>query len=1170
MCSGSAASCPNDVFADTGTLCRESGGVCDPAEVCTGTTASCPANKLEPSSTVCRPSIGVCDVAESCTGNATNCPSDKFAANSVVCRAAEGICDVPEKCSGAEGVCPGDALAPVTAICKAASVTPACVANTCSGTDKTCSDECIDPATLCGNGKVDSGEQCDGGGCCTSSCKFISEGTQCRASKGTCDIAEFCPGDSGACPADELASSTAVCRSAKGVCDAAEYCSGSSVDCPDDALAPSTQTCRPSVGSCDMAETCSGDSIECPSDKLAAATTVCRESAGSCDVAETCSGDTPVCPDDAYQPATAVCRPSAGICDVDELCSGSSAACPNDVLVSAGTACRAAEGVCDAVEVCSGSAAACPTDRFLSAGTSCRASAGVCDVAEVCTGNSVACPIDTKVAAGTTCRASAGTCDVAEQCTGSDDACPSDLFAPASQVCRAGTVSCKPNTCTETSASCPTACVPVDSLCGNGTVDSGEQCDGGTCCTNECTFKSTGTTCRVSAGACDIAEACSGTSAACPADVLKPASTVCRESTGACDAAESCTGNDPACPSNGVDSGSNVCDLPKFVVAISDARETAAINDMLTYTVTVQNTSDVPANAVAVSAQVPADVLSDVAPGPGGTLVSVVNQVQWKNVSISAHSQKQFTFLARVRMNAAPGAVVTTVAQAGGETGQDTTKITAIVPAMGCIQITKTVQGRITSPEQPLPAFNFGITAANGQATTAVSDGLGAARVNGLAPGLYTVNEVPSSGWQTIGEASQVVAVKAGLDCARAAFENTPVKNAATFTISKSDNKTTTFGGQVLDYEIVIRNTGMTSAKNLKVTDVLPAALTFVSATMDGVYAGGARTVTWVIPSLASSETAILRVKAKVNIGLADGFAIQNVASVLNGPSATDVTVVKQPIADVGAISISTRGVDWRGNFTLVPPAASYILDGNLDTAYPSNIFGLTFMKNVPVGTHTLTEILPPTSNWLLFYVIPGTTIEVKKNQVTYVTVVNKQNLIVPTPSSSSSVVESFSSYSSTLWNFFSSRSSSSESSMSVSSWSSSLSSLMSMSTSSSSVSSSSSSANTFQFLKCDRRARYNPGRTCEVSNRSIESAIAPNYTDFMTITFDTSETGKELCDEKCKNLEAYVSCCDRASRECAFVPRTECLNSQKKQNVAFPIQIDGSSACPVECPRLP
>ncbi len=169
----------------------------------------------------------------------------------------------------------------------------------------------------------------------------------------------------------------------------------------------------------------------------------------------------------------------------------------------------------------------CTTICHISEGWTCTGSPSVCTQTGLNCGNGV---VD-----------SGEGCDDAN--TTSGDGCQSDCTVQSGWEC---------------TGTAPSECAPTETEinCGNGIVDSGEDCDGGACCI-DCTFATSTTTCRASAGACDLVEVCSGSSSSCPSDAHS--TNMCRASTGACDPAEFCSSASTGCPADSVRPSTFVC-----------------------------------------------------------------------------------------------------------------------------------------------------------------------------------------------------------------------------------------------------------------------------------------------------------------------------------------------------------------------------------------------------------------------------------------------------------------------------------------------------------------------------------------------------------------------------------------------------------------------------------
>jgi hypothetical protein len=185
-------------------------------------------------------------------------------------------------------------------------------------------------AAVCGNNKVEAGEECEPGDgtCCRADCKFAPKGIVCRRKMATlaCDVDDVCSGTSADC-VDAVADAGTVCRKANAadVCIGDAVCDGSLAACP--SINP-VAVGRP----CDDGETCTqGDA--CSRLGICVGVYTCK-----CTSDEQCNTDRDSC--------------TADLCNMDGVCNRDDsmdkmegASCTDGDECTMGDTCTA-EGVC--------------------------------------------------------------------------------------------------------------------------------------------------------------------------------------------------------------------------------------------------------------------------------------------------------------------------------------------------------------------------------------------------------------------------------------------------------------------------------------------------------------------------------------------------------------------------------------------------------------------------------------------------------------------------------------------------------------------------------------------------------------------------------------------------------------------------------------------------------
>ncbi len=507
---------------------------------------------------------------------------------------AKAAPDVPVAAPDAPGPMPGDPC--VVAMCSGARADKCCPAGCSAVADIDCAG--------CGNGRVESGEQCDPLSSCPQSCPQMACTKRRLDGAGTCGARCLddgqqtqCVGGDGCCPSGCNRNNDADCASTcdNGVVEGSEFCDPlttcpvtcpmlgctkrmlTGAQCGAHCVEEGLQTaCNNGDGCCppscnktndsDCAIVCGNSVVETGEtcDPLATCPTACPQM--ECTLrklvnAGTCAAQ---CVDDVRQTA---CVSGDGCCpggcnrNSDNDCA---AVCGNSVLEMGET--------CDPQASCVSKQSACQSDANIvrtgsgdptlctfictEAPRGCGPADGFCPATNCGPTMDVDCPGcgNGKKETGELCDPP-GTCPT--MCAPDANACTTDVFVGSAMAC---TAECRHDPITACGAAdgcCPSGCGPTTDVdcagCGNGTIEKGEICDPpGTC----------PTTCAADKDAC-TADVFVGSAMACTAECRHNPITACTGADGCC--APGCTAaNDSDCAGcgNGKLDPGEYCDPP--------------------------------------------------------------------------------------------------------------------------------------------------------------------------------------------------------------------------------------------------------------------------------------------------------------------------------------------------------------------------------------------------------------------------------------------------------------------------------------------------------------------------------------------------------------------------------------------------------------------------------
>jgi uncharacterized repeat protein (TIGR01451 family)/fimbrial isopeptide formation D2 family protein/LPXTG-motif cell wall-anchored protein len=433
----------------------------------------------------------------------------------------------------------------------------------------------------------------------------------------------------------------------------------------------------------------------------------------------------------------------------------------------------------------------------------------------------------------------------------------------------------------------------------------------------------------------------------------------------------------------------------------TDNKTVVGAGEALTYDVTVTNTGADQATGVKVTDLLPAE-LTYVSATDGGLYDPALRFVAWDLGTLAAGESKTVHVTATVNLDVLPGQEILNAAIVDSDQKCTDDPATPGVDECKSIDIDETPSVSIKKDDGkvtvvPGQELTYGLTASNTGKVAAtdvtVTDQLPAelvfvsadqGGVYDAATGIVTWNiaSLDAGNAVTVNVTAKVAeTVAPGTDITNIATIDTPVgciddpatvdvdecksidpDHTPAISIVKDDHKTVVSPGEELTYDLLVKNTSKYAAKDVVVTDVLPANLTFVSATAGGVYDDATRTVSWNLGTMTAQSEQTVQVVATVSASALRNEVVSNTAKVT-----TEDVCVNDPATDTN--ECESTDID------VVPAVSITKDDGKLFVRSEETLNYVLTAKNtsdVDAPNVVVTDVLPKNVSFVKSS-IPGT-----------------------------------------------------------------------------------------------------------------------------------------------------------------------------------------------------